>query len=147
MVRAAETRLGVRPKRRSFLVEKRLSHLQQQIAQRQQWLANQLDKQQELFRKDQMLGNTWAQLEAEIDQLEILYRNRGRVETSNSQLAKARRRQEAGGKKAMKIPAALRQSIRAAETHQQRLEQLKHNCFSLWLHCKPTMITILTQYR
>jgi hypothetical protein len=125
MVRTAEVRLGVRPKRRTFLVEKRLSNLQQQIAQRQQWLANQLDKQQELFRKDQMLGNTWAQLEAEIDQLETFYRDRGRVETSNSQLAKARRRQEAAGKKAMKILPALRQAKRAAETHQQRLLSLK----------------------
>jgi hypothetical protein len=125
MVRAAESRLGARPKRRTFLVEKRLNKLQQKIAQRQQWLAAQLDKQQELFRKDHMLANTWAQLEAEIDQLEQLYRDSGRVETSNSQLAKARRRQEAGEKKAITIPAALRQAKRAAETHQQRLEKLK----------------------
>jgi hypothetical protein len=125
MVSAAEARLGVRPKRRNFLVEKRLNNLQQQIAQRQQWLANQSSKQQELFIKDQMLANTWAQLEAEIEELETLYRDRGRVETINSQLAKARRRQEAAGKKAMKIPPALRQAKRAAETHQQRLEELK----------------------
>jgi len=84
-----------------------------------------LAKQQELFITNQKLANTFAQLQAEIEELENLYRKTGRVETTNSQLNKARRRQETAGKKMMKTPQALQQAKRAAETHQQRLEKLK----------------------
>lgn len=132
MVRAAEARLGslpsaerVQPKRRTVLVEKRLHTLKKQMAQLRQWMAAQLTKQQALFRQSQTLSATLAQLRAEIEELEALNRQTGRVETPNSQLAKVRRRYEAAGKKLMKMPQALRQTQRAQTTHQQRLEKLK----------------------
>lgn len=124
MVRAAETRLGVQPKRRTALVEKRIGALKKQIGQLKQWMATQSQKQQDLYGQSQTLGVTLAQLRAQIKSLAAKNRQAGRVETPHSPLAKARRRYEAAGKKLMKLPLAMQQAQRACATHQQRLDKL-----------------------
>ncbi len=125
MVIATEARLRRRPKRRVELVEKRLENHKQQIAQRQQWLANQFAQQKTLWKQSQTLAETLAKLDEEIAELETLYRQTGRVETPHCKLAKARRRQQATGKKLMKVPKALQKAQRATATHQQQLIQLQ----------------------
>ena len=81
--------------------------------------------QQTLFKQNQTQANTVAQLDAEIEELESRYRQTGRVETPESQLAKARRRQESARKKGMKVLPAIQKAQRALQTHHKRLNKLQ----------------------
>lgn len=125
MVRAAEDRLGLHPRRRTELVEQRLRELEKTLAQRQGWLAAQLDKQRALMAQSETLPEEVARLEAEVATLEATYRAQGREERPHSQLAKARRRLASAQKRLKKAPQRLQQAQRAAATHRERLEHLQ----------------------
>ena len=124
MVRAAEERLGRRPRRRTELVKQRRQALQKTIEQRQDWLATQLDKQKAALTCLETLPAEVARLETEVSRLEAAYQAQGREEKPHSQLAKARRRLAAAQKKLKKAPQQLQHAQQAAATHRERLERL-----------------------
>jgi len=134
MVRAAEDRLGRRPRRRTELVEQRLEGVEETLARRQGWLADQLAKQQ----ASQARLETWpqevARLSKEVGQLEAAYRAQGREEKPHSQLAKARRRLAAAQKRLQQAPQQLRQAQQAAATHRRHLERLQAEHAELSAH-------------
>jgi len=122
MVRAAEERLGRRPRRRTELVEQRLQQLEKTMTQRQDWLSTQLDKQKAIQSRLETLPDEVARLKSEVATLEATCRAQGREEKPLSRLAKARRRLTAARKKLKKAPQQLQQVQRAAATHRRRLE-------------------------
>jgi len=124
MVRAAEERLGLSPRRRTELVEQRLSNLEQTMAQRRQWLSVQLDKVEGLHAQLATLPHTISQTEAQLTALEAAYREQGRAEQPYSKLAKARRRLASARKKLTKAPQALQRAQQAVVAHQARLAEL-----------------------
>ena len=125
MVLAAEDRLGVRPRRRTQLVEQRLQELEKTLSQRQGWLAAQLDKQKALTAQLDAVPEDIVRLEAEVAALEAIYRAQDRKAKPHSQLAKARRRLGAAQKKLEKALQYLQQAQRAAVTHRKRLEHFQ----------------------
>ena len=134
MVHAVEDRLGRRPRRRTDLVEQRLEELEKTLAQRQGWLAAQLDKQNAARAQLETLPKEVARLKAEVSRLEATYRAQGREEKPHSQLAKARRRLAATRKKLKKAPQHLQKAQRAAATHRERLERLQAQHAELTAH-------------
>jgi hypothetical protein len=134
MVRVAEARLGLRPKRRTALVQERLQNLGQTIAQRQKWLEAQLEKQKGIMLQLERLPEKIAQLKAEVAFLETTYHARGRVEKKQSQLAKVRRRLTSAEKKLKKAFQALQQAQQAEVTHKKRLKPLQAEHDSLTEH-------------
>ena len=124
MVRAAEERLGLYPRRRTELVEQRLKKLEQTIAQRRHWLSVQLDKVEGLQAQLATLPHTISQLEAHVTALEATYREQGRAEKPHSKLAKARRQLASARKKLSKAPQALQRAQQAVVAHQARLAEL-----------------------
>ena len=125
MVREAEGRLGLRPRRRTELVSRRQRDLAQRIAQRQGWLDAQLAKEEKVTAQLEALPTEIVGLEDEVARLEALYRAQGRVEKPHSHLAKARRRLAAAQKKLDKAPSALKKAQQAADTHRQHLKELR----------------------
>jgi hypothetical protein len=123
MVREAEARLGVRPRRRTELVKQRLRSLEQHMAKRQRWLEAQLDKQAKYTAQLETLPGAIADLKAEVAQLEATYRAQGREEKPHSQLAKARRRLASAQEKLAKAPKKLEQAQQVAATHRMHLER------------------------
>jgi len=134
MVRAAEERLGLYPRRRTELVEQRQKRLEQTMAQRRHWLSVQLDNVEGLQAQLATLPHTISQLEANITALEAEYRERGRVEKPHSKLAKARRRLASARKKLSKAPLALQKAQQAVATHQARLADLRTEHEELTAH-------------
>ncbi len=134
MVHAVEDRLGRRPRRRTDLMEQRLEELEKTLAQRQDWLATQLDKQKAVRAQLETLPKEVARLKAEVTRLEATYRAQGREEKPHSQLAKARRRLAAAQKKLKKAPQHLQKAQRAAATHRERLERLRAQQAALTAH-------------
>lgn len=134
MVHAVEDRLGRRPRRRTELVGQRLQELEKTLAQRQDWLAAQLDKQKAIKAQLETLLKEVARLKAEVATLEATYRAQGREEKPHSQLAKARRRLAAAQKKLKKAPQYLQKAQRAAATHRERLERLQAEHAELIAH-------------
>jgi len=125
MVRGVEDRLGLRPRRRTELVEQRLRQLEKTLAQRQGWRADQLDKQKALVAQLETLPEEITRLEVKVATLEAIYRAQERKEKPHSQLAKARRRLAAAQKKLERAPQHLQRAQRAAATHWKRLEHLQ----------------------
>jgi hypothetical protein len=134
MVRAAEERLGLYPRRRPELVKQRLKQLEQMIAQRRRWLSVQVDKANALQAQLATLPYTISQLEAQVTALEAAYRERGRAEKPHSKLAKARRQLASARKKLSKAPLALQKAQRAVATHQARLADLRTEHEELTAH-------------
>jgi hypothetical protein len=134
MVRVAEERLGLHPRRRTELVEQRLKTLEQTMAQRRQWLRVQLDKVEGLQAQLATLPHTISQLEANVTALEVEYRERGRAEKPHSKLAKARRRLASARSKLSKAPLALQKAQQAVVTHQARLADLRTEHEELTAH-------------
>ena len=134
MVHAVEDRLGRRPRRRTDLVEQRLEELEKTLAQRQDWLAAQLGKQNVVKAQLETLPKEVTRLKAEVARLEATYRAQGREEKPHSQLAKARRRLAAAQKKLKKAPQHLQKAQRAAATHRERLERLQAQHAELTAH-------------
>jgi len=124
MVRAAEERLGLYPRRRTELVEQRLNTLEQTIAQRRRWLSVQVDKVKALQAQLATLPHTISLLEAQVTVLEAAYREQGRTEKPHSKLAKARRRLASARNKLGKAPQALHRAQQAVATHQARSADL-----------------------
>jgi hypothetical protein len=129
MVRAAEERLGLYPRRRTELVEQRLKEIEQTITQRRHWLSMQLDKVAGIQAQLVALPHTISQLEATVTALETAYREQGRAERPYSKLAKARRRLASARKKLSNAPPALQRAQQAVVVHQARLDDLhtEHN--------------------
>jgi hypothetical protein len=125
MVRAAEERLGLYPRRRTELVKQRLDNLERTIAQRRRWLSAQEDKVKVLQARLDALPGTMSQLQPEIVALETAHRERGRVEKPHSKLAHARRRLTSAQKKLSRTPQALHRAQQAVITHQARLADLQ----------------------
>jgi hypothetical protein len=134
MVHAVEDRLGRRPRRRTDLVEQRLEELEKTLAQRQDWLAAQLGKQNVVKAQLETLPKEVTRLKAEVTRLEATYRAQGQQEKPHSQLAKARRRLAAAQKKLKKAPQYLQKAQRAAATHRERLERLQAQHAELTAH-------------
>lgn len=134
MVHAVEDRLGRRPRRRTELVKQRLEELEKTLAQRQDGLAAQLDKQNTVKAQLETLPKEVTWLKAEVTHLEATYRAQGRKEKPHSQLAKARRRLAATQKKLKKAPQHLQKAQRAAATHRKRLEYLQAQHAELTAH-------------
>jgi hypothetical protein len=125
MVRATEHALGRRPRRRTELVKQRLQALERTIAQRQDWLLAQLDKQRASLARLESLPEEVGRLEDELARLEAVYCAQGRPERKHSRLAKARRRLTSVRKKLKQAPQQLQQAERATATHRQRLAELE----------------------
>jgi hypothetical protein len=90
MVRAAEAKTGVRPRRRTDLLAQRLA---QAKAERQQWEAKTTQAEQALTQAQTALQETLQQLRGwqnKVAQYEIEYKERQRPERPHSRLAKAR---------------------------------------------------------
>lgn len=134
MVRAAEERLGRRPRRRTKLVKQQLQGLEKTLSRRQDWLTAQLDKQKAIQARLETLPDEVARLKDEVTMLETTYRAKGREEKPHSQLAKARRRLAAVQKKLEKVPRQLQQAQRAVTTHRQRLARLQAEHAELTAH-------------
>ena len=134
MVRAAEERLGLYPRRRTELVAQRLKKLEQTIAQRRRWLSVQVDKVERFHAQRAKLPHTISQLEANVTALEVEYRERGRAEKPHSKLAQARRRLAAARNKLCKAPQALQRAQQAVVTHQARLADLRTEHEELTAH-------------
>jgi hypothetical protein len=134
MVRAVESRLSLRPRRRTELVEQRRQELEETLSQRQGRLAAQLDKQKALMAQLETLPEEVARLEVEVTALEAIYRARDREEKPHSQLAKARRRLTAAQRKLERVHRYLQQAQRATATHQKRLERLQTDHTELTAH-------------
>jgi hypothetical protein len=134
MVHAVEYRLGRRPRRRTDLVEQRLEELEKTLAQRQDWLAAQLGKQNVVKAQLETLPKEMTWLKTEVARLEATYRAQGREEKPHSQLAKARHRLAAARKKLKKAPQHLQKAQRAAATHRERLERLQAQHAELTAH-------------
>jgi cell division protein FtsB len=134
MVRAAEERVGLYPRRRTELVEQRLKKLEQTIAQHRCWLSVQLDKVQGLHAQLATLPHTSSQLEAKVTALEAAYRERARAEKPHSKLAKVRRRLASARKKLNQAPMALQKAQQTVATHQARLADLRTEYEELTAH-------------
>jgi hypothetical protein len=136
MVRAAEERLGRRPRRRTELVVQRLHALRQPMRQRQDWLSAQLQRQRVLQSQLETLPREVTRLQDEVTALAATYRAQGRAEKPHSRLAKTRRCLAAAQKKLQQAPQRLQQAQRAATTHQQRLARLQTEYDALKAHLK-----------
>jgi len=122
MVREAEARLGVRPRRRTELVKQRLQDLEQHMTKRQRWLEAQLDHQAKYTAQLERLPDEIADLKAEVARLETIYQVQDRAAKPHSQLAKTRHRLASAQKKLAQAPKKLARAQQAAATHRQRLE-------------------------
>jgi hypothetical protein len=134
MVRAAEERLGLYPRRRTELVKQRLTQLERTITQRKRWLSVQVDKVKALHMQLATLPNAVSQLETRATVLEAAYREQGRAEKPHSKLAKARRRLASARNKLTKAPRALHKAQQAVATHQARLADLRAEHEQLTVH-------------
>jgi len=135
MVREAEARLGVRPRRRTERVKQRLRDLEQQMTQRQQWLDNQLDRQAKYTAQLKHLPDEIADLKVEVARLETIYQAQDRAAKPHSQLAKTRHRLASAQKKLAQGPKKLERTQRAVATHRQRLEhrRAQHTALTTYL--------------
>jgi hypothetical protein len=134
MVRAAEERLGLYPRRRTELVKQRLTQLERTITQRKRWLSVQIDKVKALQMQLATLPNAVSQWETRATVLEAAYREQGRAEKPHSKLAKARRRLASARNKLTKAPQALHRAQQAVATHQARLADLRAEHEQLTAH-------------
>ncbi|MFL7793115.1 MAG: hypothetical protein AB8I69_13305 [Anaerolineae bacterium] len=136
MVRAAEQRLGLCPRRRMELVAYRLKTLEQTMTQRSRWLNVQLDKVKTRQAQLAVLPDTISQLETRITALETHYCEQGRAEKPHSKLAKTRRQLASARTKLAKAPLALQKAQQAVATHQARLADLhaEHELLTAHLH-------------
>ena len=123
MVQEAEARLGVRPRRRTELVQQRLRTLEQRLAQRRCWLDAQLGKQAKYTTQLETLPQEMADLQVEVALLEATYHAQGQDERPHSRLAKARRRLATARKKLAKAAKALKRAQEVAATHRMYLER------------------------
>jgi hypothetical protein len=82
------------------------------------------DKQKTLLTRMDTLPSEIARLEAEVTELEAVYRGQGRPERKHSHLAKARHRLASARKKLDQTPRQLQKAEQAAATHRHRLAQL-----------------------
>lgn len=134
MLMAAEARLGRRPRRRPELIKHRLQALTAPLAQRQDWLQAQLNRQKEcLAQRDALLAEV-ARLETEVTALEADYQTRGQEVKPHSQLAQAQHRLAAVHRKLAHLPELLRRAEQAAAAHRQRLDQLQAEYTALEAH-------------
>jgi len=135
MVREAEARLGVRPRRRTELVKQRLRDLEQRMTKRQRWLEAQLDRQAKYTAQLERLPDEIAELKAEVARLEAIYQVQDRAEKPHSQLAKTRHRLASAQKKLAQAPKKLERAQQAAATHRQRLEhrRAQHTALTTYL--------------
>jgi len=134
MVRTAEERLGLYPRRRTELVKQRLRKLEQTITQRKRWLSVQVDKVKALQTQLAALPNAVSQLEAKTAVLEAAYHEQGRAEKPHSKLAKARRRLASARNKLTEAPQALYRAQQAVATHHARLADLRTEHEQLTAH-------------
>jgi hypothetical protein len=134
MIAAAEARLGRRPRRRPELIEQRLQALAEPLAQRQDWLQAQLNRQKECLAQLNALPAEVARLESEVATLEANYQTRGREAKPHSQLAQDQHRLAAIRKKLAQLPERLRRAEQAAASHRQRLDQLQAEYIALKAH-------------
>jgi len=134
MITAAEARLGRRPRRRPELVKQRLQALAEPLAQRQDWLQAQLNRQKECLAQLDTLPAEVARLETEVTSLEADYQVRGREAKPHSQLVQARHRLAAVRKKLADLPERLRRAEQAAAAHRQRLDQVQAEYTALKAH-------------
>ena len=134
MVRAAEERLGLYPRRRIELVKQRLNKLEQTMTQRRRWLAVQLDKVKALPAQLAALPHAISQLEVQVTVLEAAYREQGREEKPHSKLAKARRQLASVRRRLSKAPQALQRARQAVATHEARLAELHTEYDQLTAH-------------
>jgi len=134
MIAAAEARLGRRPRRRPELIKQRLQALAAPLAQRQDWLQAQLNRQKECLAQLDTLPAEIARLETEAATLEAGYQTRGREAKPHSRLAQARHRLAAVRKKLAQVPEQLRQAEQATAAHHQRLDQLQAEYTALKAH-------------
>jgi hypothetical protein len=117
MVAATEARLGCRPRRRTELVQQRISALAATIAQKQRWIEQQEAIIREQIERQIRLGDRLHSLRAELASLEAQYADR--QVAPHSKLAQARQQKETWERQ---LGAALEQEgqARRALCHHQR---------------------------
>lgn len=123
MVTETERRLGCRPRRRTELIQQRLTALEAKIRQKEQWCEEQKATLRQQLERQVRLGGALQQLRIEISQLEQHYQ--GRTVRTYSALARAQQRRAS---KQGQLLSALEQEAQARQVlqrHQQHLETLQ----------------------
>jgi hypothetical protein len=133
MIQAAEKRSGVRPRRRTELLEQRLQAVKQSG---QTLLHKQVDRQQKVLQAKQAVDDAslaLAERQTQVEALASYYQSRERVERPTSQLANARKkldslqkrleRRRKGLAKAEQVLAWTDDLLKEQSAQQQRLQQ------------------------
>jgi len=121
LVLAAEVRLGLRPRRRTDLLQKRIEKLE---AIGQPTKDRLMTQQAALERAEQRLSETQAELlerQSRVPELEQAYQERGRMERPTSQLAQARKRLQASQRRLQSRSGKVDQVRKRLEKTKQRL--------------------------
>jgi hypothetical protein len=108
----AEQVLGVRPRRRTGLVQARLDKLTAQIQPMQASLEQQQAQRHTLFVALDTARTEEVQAQAEVTRLSAEFQAQGRVERPHSHLAKARRRLDSAQKRQARLGRGLRSNAR-----------------------------------
>ena len=123
LVRAAEERTGVRPRRRTELLRERISLLEEQVLS----LRGEVSQRQKALQQAQArLRVAGEEEEARLESLRRLeqeYRERGRKERAYSKLAQARRRYQSARKRRLRREEEVRKEQERLRRTRQRLEE------------------------
>jgi len=122
LVRETEARLGVRPRRRTALVQQRLQALRQQLDQRLQKMETLLQQRRALLAREQAGPQEVAQQEERVTQLEACYREHGRPERTHSQLARARQQLATLIGQGARLPGQIEQNETALAKQRRQVE-------------------------
>lgn len=123
MVTETERRLGCRPRRRTELIQQRITALEAKIRQKEQWCEEQKATLRQQIERQVRLGGTLQQLRAEISQLEQQYQ--GRTVRTYSALARAQQRRASKQGQLLSALEQEAQARQALQRHQQHLAALQ----------------------
>jgi hypothetical protein len=123
MVEATEARLGCRPRRRTELVQQRISTIEAKIAQKQSWIEKQQAAIRRQIERQVRLGGQLQALRPRLVELEELYADKEAL-TPHSKLAQAGKQKARWERQLSSALEQEEQARRALRCHQQRLAVL-----------------------
>jgi hypothetical protein len=123
-VRQTEQVLGLRPRRRTELVEARLDNLATHIQPIQAYLEHEQARRHDLFATLQTARADEAQAQAAVTRLAAEFEAQGRAERPHSQLAKARRQVDSAQKRQGRVGRALHTNARRLAKLESELMEL-----------------------
>ena len=119
MIRSAEKRTGVCPKRRIDLLQRRMEEASRQQQERNARAADSATKQATVQNKLAQCQQQLAQWQAQVVEFEAEYAQRNRQPTSHCKLSRAQRKVATLTKRVPRLQVQLAQAKRRAERHQQ----------------------------